>query len=352
MRSPQHAPRWSIPGVGALRPSFDRISIVSSRSVGGLKKLLPLADLKRVSHSFPDPRRYRGDNPRLQSIIDLVCPQTLAPLQILSKNTAALQRYSIIEVEIAFDVRAASIDDAGERQNALVGRQSKYRHRRRFLWSEHEPDKAPAPGKVSIPTYYFEHQKCGVRLKCYSRHEKLPGGRFGELILRLEWTLKGKPALTRHLGGNQIEHLLNADLNAFLERNLRLEEVDHVAFGNLFRWSRITTQRGCSTLPTGGGARVIQKQWRDENYRAGRAAFLVLRGLARREYGQGKFASWEQALKTCQHSPAQIRGYCRELRDGERQRRGRSKQAPRTQRGAITDYKINRCFRRVRPQRV
>ena len=128
-------------------PSFDRISIVSSRSVGGLKKLLPLADLKRVSHSFPDPRRYRGDNPRLQSIIDLVCPQTLAPLQILSKNTAALQRYSIIEVEIAFDVRAASIDDAGERQNALVGRQSKYRHRRRFLGRSMSPTRRRPPAR-------------------------------------------------------------------------------------------------------------------------------------------------------------------------------------------------------------
>ena len=41
-------------------------------------------------------------------------------------------------------------------------------------------------------------------MKCYCRRAKLPGGRFGACMVRLEWTLKGRPALVRHLGGNQI----------------------------------------------------------------------------------------------------------------------------------------------------
>ena len=201
-----------------------------------------------------------------------------------------------------------------------------------------------------LPTYYLEdHNSVHVKLKCYVRREKLPDGRFGELIVRLEWTLNRKPALTRHVGGNQIEHLLAADLNAFLKRNLCLEELDPVAFGNLFK---IKGKRGPGTPASAGAGWQIKEQWRDKIYRAERAAFLVLRRLAHRHYEQRKFASWEQAIWVCQNSPAHIRGYLRELRDGKRQRRGRPKLAPRTQRGVITDYKINRCFRMVKPHPV
>jgi hypothetical protein len=211
---------------------------------------------------------------------------------------------------------------------------------------EHQPDQIPPAGHVPLPTYYFEDRKSSVQLKFYARHEKLPGWQFGELIVRLEWTLKGKAALTRHLGGNQIEHLLGADLDKFLQRNLYLEEVDHVALGNLFRWIRRTKQRGATPGPA--GAARIQKQWQEQNYRAERAAFLVLRKLAYREHELAKFASWEQTLWACQNSPAQIRGYLRELRDGMRLgRRGRPKIMPRADRTAITDYKINGCFRTI-----
>lgn len=74
----------------------------------------------------------------------------------------------------------------------------------------------------------------------------------------------------------------------------------------------------------------------------------MLRGLAYREHEHGRFASWDQALWACQNSPAQIRGYLRELRDKKRPgRRGRPKLLPRTQRNRITDYKINACFRPI-----
>ena len=55
-------------------------------------------------------------------------------------------------------------------------------------------------------------------MKCYGRRRSCPRVDFGACIVRLEWTLKGKPALVRHLGGNQIADLLATDLNAFLGR--------------------------------------------------------------------------------------------------------------------------------------
>ena len=160
-------------------------------------------------------------------------------------------------------------------------------------------------------------------MKCYGRRAKLPGGRFGACMVRLEWTLKGKPALVRHLGGNQIDVLLTADLNAFLERNLRLARVDHVAVGKLFK-----VRRGRNHAPSmsRGAASPILKQWKDPKYRARRAAFLVLRVLAYRESAR---LGEEHALHVCQESPAQVRGYLRSLRQ-----RGKP----------LTDYRINTVF--------
>ena len=145
-------------------------------------------------------------------------------------------------------------------------------------------------------------------------------------MLRLEWTLKGKRALDRYLGGNQIDNLLSADLNTFLERNLRLARVDHAAIGKLFTVKR-------SSKPVArtrrGAASPILNQWSDPNYLARRRAFLVLRGLAYRESAK----LGEDALHVCQQSPAQIRGYLRTRRKASK---------------PLTDHKINRCFRPIR----
>jgi hypothetical protein len=198
----------------------------------------------------------------------------------------------------------------------------------------HKPDDTPPAGCAAEPTFYLEDRNGSVGLKCYVRHQKQPGGGFGGLCVRLEWTLTGKRALTRHLGGNQTHHLATADLNAFLRRNLRLERVDHIALGNLYCGIKNTARRVPSCTRT--EYKTIWDQWKDPNYRAGRAAFLVLHNLAARE--EDKFGDWEAAWRTCQDSPAQIRGYFRTLRDGKRPRkRGRPKHKARYRR-PITDY--------------
>ena len=123
----------------------------------------------------------------------------------------------------------------------------------------HKPDDTPPAGCLSEPTYYLEDRKGSVGLKSYVRYQKEPGGGFGVLCVRLEWTLTGKRALTRHIGGNRIQHLLTADLNSFIKRNLRLERVDHVALGNLLFPPR--------PIPPNS-----QAPYDDPDYRAKRAA--------------------------------------------------------------------------------
>ena len=314
-----------------------------------MKKLLPISALEQASHGFKIVR-HKSKDPRLRCRIALVGAKTLSPFQILAAHEPDLSNYRVTQAEIAFNGRANSIYDIRKLLKVIIGMLGKGRHQRHFLRSVHEPDKEPTAGHLSEPTFYLEDRKSGVKLKCYARHEKLSGGAFGALCVRIEWTLTGKAALTRHLGGNQIKDLLAADLNAFLKRNLRLEQIDHVAFGNLFCWTRSTTPRSHDAA-TGGAAPPIKERWRDQDYRAERAAFLVLRRLAYREYGRGRFASWEDALLICQNSPAQIRGYLRELRDGKRHRSpGRPKIMPRTNRTTITDYKINACLRAIQLQ--
>src|SRR5262249_7710366 len=158
--------------------------------------------------------RYRGPDPRLRSRIVIVGSQSANPWPILARHETDLGRYSITQAEIAFDAEAASIDAARDGLLALVRQLGKRWHHRSHLFSVHKPNDMPPAGCVAEPTFYLEGRKSSVGLKCYVRYQKQPGGGFGGLCVRLEWTLTGKRALTRHLGGNQINHLLATDLNA------------------------------------------------------------------------------------------------------------------------------------------
>ena len=71
---------------------------------------------------------------------------------------------------------------------ALVGQLGKRRHQRGYISSVHKPDDTPPAGCVAEPTFYLEDRKGSVGLKCYARHQKHPGGGFGGLCVRLEWT--------------------------------------------------------------------------------------------------------------------------------------------------------------------
>src|SRR5947209_8655384 len=113
------APRFAVPGVGVLRPCFDRVVFVSTKPVAALLVLLPVATLKQVSHSF-DVIRYQGRDPRLQSRLILVCGYSLEPLLILASYNNCLGRYRITSAELAADVGPGPIEAARERRFALL----------------------------------------------------------------------------------------------------------------------------------------------------------------------------------------------------------------------------------------
>jgi hypothetical protein len=313
--------------------------MVSTMSVGGLKKCLPIADLKQASHCF-ELLTYRGRHPRLQSIINLTCAGTPQPLSVLQAHECSLGQYSVVAVELAFDLRVGSVEEAESKLRALVGILGKRCHRRGFIRVVHEPLRTPPAGCVPGPTLYLEDYKSGTGLKSYIRQEKLAAGSFGGLVVRLEWTLKRKPAITRYFGGNQLINLLDADLNIFLERAIRLEQVDHLALGALARGLKIKTQRGSD----------LDKHYRNRNWRA---AHLVLRALAYQEYDLGHFPTSEQALEICQNSPAMIRSHFRKLRGRKRRAKvGRPRKDLPPPKLPITDARIDACFRPIKLTRV
>jgi hypothetical protein len=287
MRVVPNGGRWAIPGVGVFQMCFDRVRIVSTASVGVLKTLLPIDPLKAVSHSFDitTERPHR----KLRSVITVVCANDCRPLLILKQHAALLRNYRITQVEIALD-QCDTSDSAVENMRNLLNKTTKLRHRRRRLRSVHNPDQTPPAGCLSEPTVYYEARRSSVSMKCYSRQRKLPGGSFGERHARLESTLTGARAITGHLGGNKIEHLLEANFGGFLERNLRLERVDYVALGYVLRGIRRDKR------PNGAESKStpIRERLLDPDYRARRIAFIALRWLACRE--EAKFANWDQAL--------------------------------------------------------
>ena len=339
--------KWSIPGVGVVHPCIDRVAIVSPFKVGRLKTRLPVPALKQISHAFDVNSPTSKANPHVRSKVLVTGGRTLGPLLLLKQYEHELGKYSVVSAELAFDFAGgSSIDDAHRRLMTLVKLVGKFRHQRGFVRSEDKPHKKPPPGCVPEPTFYFENRKAGVNIKSYIRHDKLPGGGFGELIVRLEWTLNGKSALVRHLGGNKIDDLLRADLIKFLRHNLRLERVNHLTVGKVFLGHPLGTGRTANAPPV---RTTIREQWADPDYWTERCGHLILRVLAGRQLDRGHFASWEDALEVCQNSPAQIRGYLRELRDPKRRKpRGRPRLKLKKQKRAITDYRIDACFRPVR----
>jgi len=249
-----------IPGVGEFQPCFDHVKIVSSRPVPCLRYSLPIKELATVSHSF-HVFRHTGPNPRFRSDMILVCAQDLAPVNLLLAHESVLATYSITAAELAFDSVGG---DPHEALRALVRTLGKFRHQRGYLIREGG-------------TYYFVDRKAGVALKAYVRRRKLPSGALGEEHLRIEFTLNKKGAITRHLDGNQLINLWTADPCDFLERNLRLEEVNYAALARLFgiKWPN----------------------WRK--------VMLMLRHLA--------YSNEMPVDGLCLQSPAMIRGYLKGL---------------------------------------
>ena len=121
MRPPaSQAPRWRIPGVGVLLPRLDKVRLVSSATVGALKKMLPIDDLKRASHAA-DVVTPPGKFPGLRSTVWFVGGDDCSPCEFLATREPVLASYRIVEAEVAFDVAAKS-DDEGTRKAFCASR--------------------------------------------------------------------------------------------------------------------------------------------------------------------------------------------------------------------------------------
>jgi len=334
--------------------------------VGTLKALLPIAALEQANHKFTI-RTPKHRNRQLRSVIHITGTNDLLPWQILARHEAILASYKVVVVEIAFDVDAKSVNDAHDKLFALVKQLTKPRHFRKYVLIVHEPEQKLKPGYVSKPTFYFEDRSSSVRLKCYCRYLKLKDGRFGGPCVRLEWTLKGKAAIQRHLGGNKIKNL-TTDLNKFLKDNLQLEKVDYVALEKLVRSLRLGGKNNpASVTAKPKTVSELYELYKDPAYRSERACYLMLRNFAYDEQEAGRLKDWKNELWTLQHSPAQLRGYLRRLQQIELLRAKRSRltsaqrkglrkpgrpRRGRTVRRAISNYRINRCFKRIQLQHV
>lgn len=341
--------RWEIPGVGRLRPRIDAVRILCSATVQSLKSQLPIGDLHRSSHKF-EVITYNGREPRVRSVLKITGTADLSPFHLLAKHEALLGRYRIVKAEIAFDVRArarwipvtSAEEDAREKMLFVIGILGKPRHVRRYLKSEYDPTATPKPGFISAPTFYFEHRKASVALKCYCRRSKRKGRGFGSPCLRIEWTLANK-ALRRYLGGNQISDLLNADPNKFAAENLRLETVDYLALGKLVSGARLSRRNLVSTTSI---SLPVKQRFSEPARLFKRTADAVLRKLAHDCVPKfNDFCpadAWVRALRVCSISPAQIRGF---LKPPVARKRERPKKLTRTR--TISPYRINACFQRI-----
>ncbi len=327
----------TLPGIGTGAIHFDRIRIVSTHPPGTVNWLLPVAQLRNLCHAFKV-TTYKGKEPRLRSNIKIVGPQPDA-LRLLWLHQAALGTYRVTLAEVAIDwavvpsSQVPATDRAANMMRTIVSHVDKPWHRRGHLRTAYDPYKKPERGHVcELAAIYYEDRRASVALKCYTRHVKLAQNQIGAgLCVRLEWTLKGKRAIDRHLGGNQTIDLRQANLSQFVRSNLRWVSVDYIALGKLF----MTPQAKAKSAGN-------QHSFNDPNYRARRVAYMRLLLLARRR--RHDFADEDHALWICRDSPAQIRGYCFEiLRQQTAKRQGQPKQYA-GHRPWITAHKIRACF--------
>lgn len=217
--------------VGTLLPGIDRVRIVSSVQKEQLQSRLPISSLAAACHQFQI-RRENDRRSRYFSAIEFTATRHADPISILYEHERALGRYSVTYAELAYDIEANSVEDAIRKSELLSFKLRKRYHRRDRIWISSDQHGELKVGLIHAPTLYFEDRKSTVALKTYTRFEKRPGKKHGPPIVRLEWTLR-RSAIKTHLRDKTLMALVDADLNAFLEKQLRISDIDHAALARL-----------------------------------------------------------------------------------------------------------------------
>ncbi|WP_367717754.1 hypothetical protein AB2N04_06420 [Nitratireductor sp. GISD-1A_MAKvit] len=309
---------FEIPGVGFFRPTFDLVVILVNEEKSVLRERLPISELEQAAYSFRL-ERVRGKYgwTRLKA----VCLPDGRLLKLLKDHEECLGEYRVTRVEISADHYDCdnNVERAKEKRNALVRTVGKRNHQRGFLQavdcdSEGKylpPEKLESRGLIDRDfTLYSEEKDADLNLKIYVRREKLANGAHGNIGCRVEFVLNGNRPAKRHLGGDRLDDLLNADLHEFFRQNLIVWKVDFVRLGNLLNprlnasSARSSDRSSASTSKNGARIRQLMN---DPTYQAQRSAYLVIFVLDSLGRTKPPLCD-EEILKT---SPAHIRAVLR-----------------------------------------
>ncbi len=147
--------------------------------------------------------------------------------------------------------------------------------------------------------------------------------------------------MKRHIGGKQLQHLLDFDLNAFLVKHLRLEEVNQERLG----W--LITDGGMKLKPP-----TFVRFWTPEikeadRERFRRAAMLISQVGAFGDYWTDD--NWKYVEQMWRASPAHIRGQLRLLSEREEEESHGQRSVP-GRRIPLTRYRMEQCFSPMFPR--
>ncbi|MCA1491819.1 hypothetical protein I6F11_12895 [Ensifer sp. NBAIM29] len=331
----------NIPHLGTAYIGFDQVTLGSKEPAFALREDLPMAELKNAFFAFGV---YDSPpNGHYWSEIRCTCSTEGGSLAALVPHAPLLYRHAVTEVEVAADFVCNSSEQAAEMLPRVIGRLYKRYHRRGHLRVVVDPTQKTGPrGCLPLPTFYFEDRCANTRLKVYGRERKGAGGVLNGYAVRAEWTLKGVAIRKQlRLGGRQVQDVQGADLVDFVRRNLIQAETDHSRLGHLFlskgQLQRLAREKaGRPFVPAG---MTPQEYW------AMRAGLLFLRVRAARDVDRLGGEEW--AIQVAQNSPAQVRGYLKELRQREEKRLSQSGRTVARKRRRFTRHRAAQIVRTV-----
>lgn len=344
----------TIPGIGMVRPTFDKFSLLTDVPSDELKRHLSRLGLGAFCHAL----KVEKVSNRRGSRLVAVCLPDRRTLALLYKHEADLQPYRITTVEVSYDIPAPSLTEAKRIQRWIAKLLKKSRHQRGYLTFQQENaegqrlslEQLKKRGLVDEPTVYFEKKGAAHGLKIYIRREKRAQGRFGQFVVRIEWTSTKSRAVMTRFGGNQIGDLLAADLTAYLHENLILERIDYTRLGKLIRGQH--ARRGSHLRPDRtnqrGTAGRLRQQFDSEEYWVQRRAHLLIKVIEERSWPHDTSGEPipEDVWRT---SPAQIRGrFRRHLAEVAK----KSPKPGTRRRRMLTMRKLERCFISIPVRRV
>jgi hypothetical protein len=199
--------------VGSSFYHFDRIRIVSQRSVKTLKEKLPIKELEQECRSFKIGKPYtEAGNLGMKVRLEIFVPSRKA-LELLHKYDSIFFPYAITYLEITKDAFRESEEQA---VSEVKGERGRLRKRWSNSYYIYDPNKihdyVPNDGYYETPTIYLGGKN--VQYVLYARPSKLNG----KPCTHGEWRLKAPSTIKRVARISTIADLFLFDIRDFIER--------------------------------------------------------------------------------------------------------------------------------------